>query len=317
MLRSPQAEADRTARNDFTGDERDMVAPEQTSALFRQPFAVPYSNTFFPRTGTHPASSVGRLSLENALYWFDAAALGKRCMATVDSSLVAHLPMFAGFGPDELADILREARSTRYAKTSTVFEQGQDAHSFFLLLHGHIRAAKTTPAGEQVVVRYVAPGEIFGVAPAIGLARYPATATAVDDSVVLSWPATAWPRLVARFPALAANTLQAVGSRLQESHTRVVEMSTQQVEQRIAHALLRLAKQSGRKLDRGVEIDFPISRQDIAQMTGTTLHTVSRILSGWEQLGLIESGRQRIVLREPHKIFVLAEHSPSENEPGG
>jgi CRP/FNR family transcriptional regulator, nitrogen oxide reductase regulator len=118
---------------------------------------------------------------------------------------------------------------------------------------------------------------------------------------------------VARFPALAANTLQAVGGRLQETQTRIVEISTQQVEQRIAHALLRLAKQSGRKLDHGVEIDFPITRQDIGQMTGTTLHTVSRILSGWEQAGLIESGRQRIVLREPHKIFVLAEQTPGQD----
>jgi CRP-like cAMP-binding protein len=234
-------------------------------------------------------------------------------MATVDSSLVAYLPMFAGFNAEELAEILHEARSARYPKNSAVFEQGEDAHSFFLLLHGHVRAGKTTPAGEQVVVRYVTPGEIFGVAPAIGLTRYPATATAVADSVALSWPSAAWPRLVARFPALSANTLQTVGSRLQESHTRVVEMSTQQVEQRVAHALLRLAKQSGRKLDHGIEIDFPISRQDIAQMTGTTLHTVSRILSGWEQLGLIESGRQRIVLREPHKIVVLAEHSSGNN----
>jgi len=236
-------------------------------------------------------------------------------MTTVDSSLVADLPLFAGIGADDLAEILREARSTRYAKNSAVFEQGEDAQSFFLLLHGHVRASKTTPTGEQIVVRYVAPGEIFGVAPAIGIARYPATATAVDDSVVLTWPSAAWPRLVARFPQLATNTLQTVGSRLQETHTRVIEMSTQQVEQRIAHALLRLAKQSGRKLDHGVEIDFPISRQDIAQMTGTTLHTVSRILSGWEQLGLIESGRQRIVLREPHRIFVLAEHSPNDGEP--
>ena len=97
---------------------------------------------------------------------------------------------------------------------------------------------------------------------------------------------------MAKFPSLATNTLQTVGGRLQETHTRVVEMSTQQVEQRIAHALLRLAKQSGRKVDHGVEIDFPISRQDIAQMTGTTLHTVSRTLSGWERSGLIESGRQ-------------------------
>jgi CRP/FNR family transcriptional regulator, nitrogen oxide reductase regulator len=231
-------------------------------------------------------------------------------MATVDSSLVAHMPLFAGFSAEDLADVLREARSTRCARNSAVFEQGQDAQSFFLLLHGHVRASKATPTGEQIVVRYVVPGEIFGIAPAIGLSRYPATATAVDDSVVLTWPSAAWPRLVARFPALASRTLQTVGTRLQESHTRVVEMSTQQVEQRVAHALLRLAKQSGRKLDHGIEIDFPISRQDIAQMTGTTLHTVSRILSGWEQLGLIESARQRIVLREPHRIFLLAEQTP-------
>src|SRR6188768_3318292 len=136
-------------------------------------------------------------------------------MATVDPSLVTQLPLFAGFSTGELGEILREARSVRFAKNSTVFEEGQDAHSFFVLLHGHVRATKTTPGGELVVVRYVGPGETFGVAMAIGLPRYPATATAVDDSIALTWPSTAWPRLVAKFPALATNTLQTVGSRLQ------------------------------------------------------------------------------------------------------
>ena len=107
--------------------------------------------------------------------------------------------------------------------------------------------------------------------------------------------------------ALAANALQTVGSRLQEAHTRVVEMSTEQVERRVAHALLRLAKQAGRKVEKGVRIDFPISRQDVAEMTGTTLHTVSRILSAWEAQGWVEGGRQKIVIREAHKFFVLAE----------
>jgi CRP-like cAMP-binding protein len=234
-------------------------------------------------------------------------------MATLDRSLVENLPLFAGLGAAELDAVLSEARSARYAKNSAVFEQGEEAHSFFLLLHGHVRATQTTPAGQQIVMRYVTPGETFGVAMAIGLTKYPATATAVDDSVVLAWPSTAWPRLVAQHPSLAANTLQMVGSRLQETHTRVVEMSTQQVERRIAHALLRLAKQAGRKSEQGVEIDFPISRQDVAEMTGTTLHTVSRTLSAWEQQGLIEGGRQRIVLRDPHKLFRLAEDGPSES----
>ena len=116
---------------------------------------------------------------------------------------------------------------------------------------------------------------------------------------------------MAQHPALAANTLQTVGQRLQEAHTRVIEMTTEEVERRIAHALLRLVKQAGRKVESGIEIDFPISRQDVAEMTGTTLHTVSRVLSAWEQQGLVESGRQRITVRDPHRLFGIAEGPPA------
>jgi CRP-like cAMP-binding protein len=102
-----------------------------------------------------------------------------------------------------------------------------------------------------------------------------------------------------------------VGGRLQEAQTRMAEMSTEQVERRIAHALLRLANQAGRKVEGGVKIDFPISRQDIAEMTGTTLHTVSRTLSLWEQQGMVESARQSVVLTDPHRLFALAEQVPA------
>jgi len=233
-------------------------------------------------------------------------------MAPLDRSIVANVPVFAGLGGRDLDVILRDARSVRYPKDTSVFEQGAVAHSFFVLLHGHLRVEKTTAQGQQIVVRYVSAGELFGVAQAMGLKEYPATAIAVVDSVALSWPSKAWPQLIAEFPALATGALQTVGSRLQDTHARVLEMSSEQVEQRVAHALLRLAKQAGRKVDQGVEIDFPISRQDVAEMTGTTLHTVSRILSAWEQQGLVEGGRQRIVLREPHKLFRIAEGQGKE-----
>jgi CRP-like cAMP-binding protein len=228
-------------------------------------------------------------------------------MANVDRSVVADLPMFAGLEANKLDEILKQAQSVRYPKGTNVFDQDAVAESFFVLLHGHLRVTKLTPNGQQVVVRFVAPGEIFGIAKAIGRTTYPGTATAVVDSVALVWPSSAWPRLVERNPALAANALQTVGSRLQEAHTRVVEMSTEQVERRVAHALLRLAKQAGRRVEEGVQIDFPISRQDVAEMTGTTLHTVSRIISAWEDQGWVEGGRQKIVIREAHKLFVLAE----------
>ena len=204
-------------------------------------------------------------------------------MAPLDRSIVANVPIFAGLSSGDLDAILREARSVRYPKDSSVFGQGMEAHSFFVLLHGHLRVEKMTPQGQQIVVRYVSAGELFGVAQAMGLKEYPATAEHCRP-----------------------------GNRLQDTQARVLEMSSEQVEQRVAHALLRLAKQAGRKVERGVEIDFPISRQDVAEMTGTTLHTVSRILSAWEQQGLVEGGRQRIVLREPHKLFGLAEGRSKE-----
>jgi CRP-like cAMP-binding protein len=98
-----------------------------------------------------------------------------------------------------------------------------------------------------------------------------------------------------------------VGTRLNDTHSRVVEMATEQVEQRVAHALLRLVKQTGKTTDEGILIDFPISRQDIAEMTGTTLHTVSRLLTSWEDQGLVKSGRQKVTIVEPHRLFLLAQ----------
>ena len=111
-------------------------------------------------------------------------------MAAVDRSLVANLPMFAGLAPGEQDDLLREARSVRYTKGTAVFEQGFEADRFFVLLHGHLRVEKTTPQGQQTVVRYVSAGELFGVAQAMNLAHYPATAVAAVDSIALVWPSS-------------------------------------------------------------------------------------------------------------------------------
>src|SRR5687768_16672944 len=118
-------------------------------------------------------------------------------MAVVDRSLVANLPMFAGLSPAEQDDLLREARSIRYSKGTAVFDQGLEAIRFFLLLHGHLRVEKTTAQGQQTVVRYVSAGELFGVAQAMNLTHYPATAVAAVDSIALAWPSSSWQRLIA------------------------------------------------------------------------------------------------------------------------
>jgi CRP-like cAMP-binding protein len=228
-------------------------------------------------------------------------------MSRVDRSAIAGLKTFAGWSPDDLDALLALARSMRFPGGSTVFDQGAPASSFYLLLHGYIQAHKLTPDGQQVIIRYIEPGELFGIAKPIHQATYPASAKVIADSVALVWPSAAWPELAAKFPALSESMLQALGNRLAEANTRVLEMSTEAAERRVAHALLRLAERSGRDVEGGVEIAFPITRQDLAEMTGTTLFTVSRILSAWENDGLVASGRRRIVVREAGRLSAIAE----------
>ncbi|AKI01962.1 cAMP-binding protein [Hoeflea sp. IMCC20628] len=226
-------------------------------------------------------------------------------MSRLDASLLTDLPPFAGLSREALDDMLARAVSHRHAKGGYIFREGEQAHSFFLLLDGYVRVVKVTPDGEQVIVRYIATGELLGIAKAIGRDTYPANAVAAADCVVLAWSSSAWESMVAAHPGFATNTYAMVGSRLIGTQDRVVELATERVEQRVANAVLNLARQTGRQTDDGILIDFLISRQDISEMTGTTLHTVSRLLSGWDSKGWIKSGRQRITLVEGHKLTSL------------
>ncbi|TKB33092.1 MAG: cyclic nucleotide-binding domain-containing protein, partial [Mesorhizobium sp.] len=109
-------------------------------------------------------------------------------MGSLDRSLIAGLPVFGGIAPTDLDRIIGQARSLRIAKDQPVFEQEQQADSFFLLLDGHVRVVKSTPDGHEVTVRYISPGELMGIAHALGLTTYPATAIAAVDCIVLGWP---------------------------------------------------------------------------------------------------------------------------------
>jgi YD repeat-containing protein len=228
-------------------------------------------------------------------------------LSRLDRSLVAGLAPFEGLAADEVDRMIGQARSLRIARDEAVFEQEAPAHSFFLLLDGHVRVVKTTPDGQQVIVRYIGPGELIGIAHALGRTTYPASAIAAVDCVVLAWPGRMWPEFAAAFPNFGANTYKTVGARLEDAQARVVELATEQVEQRVANALLRLVEQTGRKTEDGILIDFPISRQNIAEMTGTTLHTVSRLLAAWEARGIVKSGRQKVAVVEPRQLRLLAE----------
>lgn len=231
----------------------------------------------------------------------------KAAPVAIDISLVRNLPLFREMDPAALARLLTRATVQRFPQGSTVFEQGADAVAFCFLLHGRLKVSQVTPDGQQVMVRVVHPGDLFGFARALARTDYPGTAKAAVDSVVISWPMSDWDAVVEGNPRLAMNAMQTIGQRLDEAHTRLREMSTQEVERRVAHAVLRLAEKAGSIEKAGTRIDFPITRQDIAEMTGTTLHTVSRLLSAWESRGLVEGGRQKLMVTDAEGLARIAD----------
>ncbi len=231
----------------------------------------------------------------------------------IDRSLVGNFEIFRGVPAEDIDAVLAFGRPRRLTEGAAAFRQGTTAREFFLLLHGRLKVQQASPDGQQIVLRHVNPGELFGIAEAMHRPDYPATAVAVVESLALVWPASQWERFIGRNPALAMGVMQTIGRRLQDAHGRIRELSTEAVERRIAHAILRLVNQAGRKSAEGIEIDFPVTRADIAEMSGTTLHTVSRVMSGWQQKGLVALGRRRVTVKDPHRLFILAEGS----SPGG
>lgn len=228
-------------------------------------------------------------------------------MNKLDESLLLPLPPFSKLGRTQIRTILDQATSRRFESGAAVFHEGADAEHFFLLLDGTIKAVKTTVDGEQVTSIHIPAGQLFGIAKALSRTTYPATAIAASEALALSWPTALWEKFVAEYSGFATETYKTVGDRLGELNTRIIEMSTQHVEQRIARALLRLINQSGRQVEQGIEINFPITRKDVSEMTGTTLQTVSRLLSSWEKNGLVASKRKKIIISNPHRLAILCE----------
>jgi CRP-like cAMP-binding protein len=225
----------------------------------------------------------------------------------LDRTVVKAFSMFEKMPDADVDALLAQAVSKRLGPGEAFFDQGAPATHFFFLVNGRLKVTQVTPDGQQIIVRVVHPGDLFGFARALRRADYPGTALSVIESLAICWPTDLWPQFIDRSPHVAVSALNTIGQRLEEAHTRIREMSTEEVERRVAHTVIRLSKQAGRAERGGIRIDFPISRQDIAEMTGTTLHTVSRILSAWESNGIVEGGRQKLFVCDIARLQTLAD----------
>jgi CRP/FNR family transcriptional regulator, nitrogen oxide reductase regulator len=230
--------------------------------------------------------------------------------ATVPPPALAEMELFLGLSAEALADVAACARARHIGKDTVVFSQGAEAAACHALLDGRVRVTQSDEAGAALLVRFIGPGEMFGTVALFTDRQYPAEAVTVLDSIEVCWSEAALLGLIGRHPLIALNMVRIIGARLREVQERLREVAFQRVERRIAHALLRLAAHTGQPAEEPTTIAFPLTRRNVADMCGATLHTASRVLTAWEKAGLIATRRQRVTIRDLAGIQQVAEDSP-------
>ena len=228
------------------------------------------------------------------------------------TQLLAQCPSFRGLQTTDLQAVLQAAHHRRVQRNAFFFHQGDPASTFYVLARGEAKLTQVTPEGHQMLVRFAGPGECFGGIAALRNADYTLSAQAVEDCLALTWEGETLAQLMERYPRIALNVMAVQAGQYRQLLDRYQQLVTERVERRVARTLLRLAGQVGQKAEDGVLIGLPLSREDLAEMTGTTLYTVSRILSRWERQGLVETGRERVLIHQPHALVAVAEDLPPD-----
>ncbi len=219
--------------------------------------------------------------------------------------------VFHDLPPSSLDRLVEVSHCRSIPQDTLAFHQGDDAHTFFVVISGRLRLVQHTAEGKDVTMATFGPGDAIALIVSVIGAPYPGSGEALEDSQLLAMPGDVMWQLMNEDAKLAVHVLRMVAAHLHEAHNRIRELSVERVHQRIARSLVRLANKVGVKEEGGViRLDMRLSRQDLAQLNGTTLETVSRILTGWEDQGIIRAGRESIAIVEPHTLVVIAEDLP-------
>ena len=219
--------------------------------------------------------------------------------------------VFAEATDDDLNAIAQNSFVRSIEDGEFYFFQGDPAEYLYVLTSGQVKLMQSNPNGKQVNIRTVQPWEMFAALGAVRKdASYPVSAQALQDSTALVLRSDFMNEMMQTRPYLAIALTRLITMLMQEIQVRYRELATERVEQRIARTLLRLASQIGERIEnKRTIVELSFTRQDLAEMTGTTLYTVSRTLSEWEKAGLIEAGRERIKIKNPHGLVKIAESS--------
>ena len=208
--------------------------------------------------------------------------------------------LFTGLTRQQCMEIASCAKARVFARDELLFMQGQPVRNLVLIQTGSVKLTQLSPNGNEVILWMNGSGDAVGVPIESAACSHTCSARAMEQCRALTWEYARLQNLLVEYPQIRNNINQILSNRLNELEERFREVATEKVAKRLALALLRLLKQVGKQSQGGVEIS--LSREELAQMTGTTLFTISRILSRWGEEGFVLPRREAVLVRDPRRL---------------
>jgi CRP-like cAMP-binding protein len=228
------------------------------------------------------------------------------CSLDYRLKIIGRLPFFRHLPSEAIIEINRLFEDRDVAAEQAIYFEGDPGENLYLVASGKVKLMRLALSGREVLLDILQGSEYFGHLAIISQQGYAETAIAQTDCCILQITSQDFEQILNRYPEVTMKVLKAVGQRLEESQEIIKQLSVYTIEQRIAATLIRVAKKLGEQKQTGMLIQIPFSRQDLAAMTGTTVETVSRVMSRFAAVGLISTGRKWVVLNDLQHLEQIA-----------
>lgn len=220
------------------------------------------------------------------------------CSIQDQRRLLGASPYFRSLNQEQVERVQTEFNQHHYREGQVIQTAGEPASRISIVGAGSVKLVRSTLDGKDVLLDLLTPGDHFGSLAELGDAVYRETAIAHTECCILSTTAPRFAGMLREYPGVALDSLEMVASRLRDAQATIEQLSAYPVEHRVLQVLLQLANKIGVERDGAILIDVPLSRQDLADMTGTTVESASRVMSDLRRDGLIASGRRWISILE-------------------
>jgi CRP-like cAMP-binding protein len=222
-------------------------------------------------------------------------------------SLLSRATIFRALSLEDRHRLAAVATPCSFRRGDTIFREDEDAVYLYTVIHGRVKIVKLAPSGHEAILEVFGPGDPLGAVVAYEGRPYPASAVALEDTTCLRIERTAYFSLLEQHPSLVRGVLSGLHLRLVELTKRVTELTGGRVENRIARLFVRLSAEFGRSERGGTFIPMTLTRQELADMTGTTVETCIRTMSRWTRQGVLRTDEDGFVILEERALEILSE----------